>query len=75
MRLAGRGEFTWNWQDRALLRVYRWLHNVANFPAEGDDTWQPFVVNYYYETNFPTETVSQHGKNVSPACWTHQVIP
>ena len=69
------GYDVWSWEDQALLRAYNWLHNKANFPAEGDDTWQPFIVNHYYETNFPTVSISRHGKNVAPTCWTHQAIP
>jgi hypothetical protein len=69
--LSRRGYDVWNWQDRALLRVYRWLHEVAGFPAEGDDTWQIHLVNRVYGTSFPTRSPSQPGKNVGWTDWTH----
>ncbi len=61
----------WNWEDMALLRAFQWLHEQADFPAEGDDTWQPFIVNYYYHKNFPAPEVSRAGKNIGWTCWTH----
>ena len=66
------GYDVWNWESRAILRAYVWLHEQAKFPAEGDDTWQPFVVNKAYGTSFPAPTVSRAGKNVGWTCWTHQ---
>ena len=61
----------WNWQDRALLRAFRWLHQVADFPAEGDDTWQPHLVNYYYGSEFPAPVPARPGKNIGWTDWTH----
>ncbi len=65
------GYDVWNWEDRALLRIFTWLHNVADYPSTGDDTWEAFIINYFYGTDFPTPTASWSGKNVSRACWTH----
>lgn len=70
--LSRAGYDVWNWEDKALLRAFTWLHDVADFPAEGDDLWQPFIVNHYYGTNFPTPATSRSGKNVARTCWTHQ---
>jgi hypothetical protein len=64
-----------DWENQALLRAYRWLHEQANFPAEGDDTWQPYLVNALYQTNFPTTPPSQPGKNVGYTDWTHTPLP
>jgi hypothetical protein len=64
---AGYEPFTW--ENRALLRVYSWLHEQAGFQAEGDDTWQPHVANYFYGTNFPAPTPSRPGKNVGWTDW------
>jgi hypothetical protein len=33
----------WGWEDRALLRASRWLHDVNRFPAANDDTWLPHL--------------------------------
>jgi hypothetical protein len=60
-----------NWQDRAILRAYRWLHEQANYPAEGDDTWQPHVVNYFYGTSFPAPVPSRPGKSFGWADWVY----
>ncbi|MBI9020365.1 MAG: alginate lyase family protein, partial [Verrucomicrobia bacterium] len=70
--LSRAGYDVWNWEDKALLRAFTWLHDVADFPAEGDDLWQPFIVNHYYGTDFPTPATSRSGKNVARTCWTHQ---
>jgi hypothetical protein len=59
------------WEDRALLRAAQWLHDQALFPAEGDDTWQPHVLNYYYGTYFPAPSPARAGKNVGWTDWTH----
>lgn len=61
----------WEWQDRALLRAFIWLHEQANYPAVGDDGWQPHVINYYYGTDFPAPTPAKPGKNVGWTDWTH----
>jgi|GEM_PF-6539980 len=61
----------WAWQDRALLRAFVWLHEQADYPAEGDDGWQPYVINYYYGTDFPAPTPAKPGKNVGWTDWTH----
>jgi hypothetical protein len=64
------GYDVWNWEDRALFRAVRWLHEEANFPAEGDDSWQPHVVNHFYGTDFPAPVPSRSGKNVGFTDWT-----
>jgi hypothetical protein len=61
----------WDWEDQALLRAVRWLHDVADFPAEGDDTWLPYIVNHYYGTSFPAPTPARYGKNIGWTDWTH----
>lgn len=59
------------WQDRALLRAFEWLHREARFPAEGDDTWQLYLVNEYYGTAFPAPRPARPGKAVGWTDWTH----
>ena len=44
------GYDTWAWEDQALQRAVKWLHKECNYPAAGDDTWQPHVVNHFYGT-------------------------
>jgi hypothetical protein len=65
------GYDVWNWQDRALLRAYRWLHDQAEFPAVGDDQWQPWLVNHVYGSDFPVVAPAQPGKIVGWTDWTH----
>ena len=69
--LSRAGYDVWAWEDKALLRAFRWLHDVADYPAEGDDTWQPHVINYYYDTKLPAPVPSNPGKNVGWTDWTH----
>ena len=57
-------------QDRALLRAFRWLHDQADYPADGDDTWQPHVINHYYGTDFPAQVPASPGKGVGWTDWT-----
>jgi hypothetical protein len=66
------GYDVWNWEDRALLRAVQWLHDVNDYAAEGDDSWQPHVVNHYYGESFAVNVPSRHGKNVGFTDWTHR---
>ncbi len=63
------GYSAWEWEDQAILRAFRWLYDVDDFPAEGDDTWQPWVVNAAYGTNFPAATPTLPGKNMGFTDW------
>jgi hypothetical protein len=69
--LSRQGYDVWNWSDKALLRAVTWLYTQADYPAEGDDSWQPHLVNRVYGTNFPASTPSRPGKNVGWTDWTH----
>lgn len=71
LKRAGYDAFAW--EDRALLRSMKWLYTQANYSAAGDDTWEPFVVNYFYgaDARFPTASTSSPGKNVGWTDWTH----
>ncbi len=61
----------WEWGDRAILRAFEWLHTFAKFPAEGDDTWLPHIVNQVYSKHFPAPIPAQPGKGIGFADWTH----
>jgi hypothetical protein len=65
------GYDSWNWQDRAVYRAFRWLYEVADFPAEGDDTWQVWLVNRAYDVGLPTISPTKPGKNMAFTDWTH----
>ncbi|MDX1415423.1 MAG: alginate lyase family protein [Candidatus Promineifilaceae bacterium] len=60
----------WEWEDQALLRAARFLYNLG-WPAEGDDTWQPWLFNSVYGTAFPSELPARPGKNMGFTDWTH----
>jgi hypothetical protein len=61
----------WEWEDAALLRAITWLHEHADYPAEGDDRWQPWLFNCAYGTQFPAETPASPGKGMGFTDWTH----
>jgi len=67
---AGFPAFTW--EDRAVLRAYRWLQDQAGYPAMGDDEWQMHVVNYFYRANLPAPIPARPGKNMGFTDWTHR---
>jgi len=66
------GYRVWDWEDRAILRAVRWLYNVNGYPAEGDDTWMPHVVNRAYGTSFAVQVPARPGKNFGWTDWTHR---
>ena len=65
------GYNAWAWEDEAMLRAVTWLHEVVNYPAEGDDTWQPWILNRAYDEEFPVQSPTRPGKNMAFADWTH----
>jgi hypothetical protein len=62
---------TFEWEDRALLRAVEWLYDQNAYPAEGDDTWQVYVINRAYGSHFPIAEAARPGKNVGWTDWTH----
>ena len=66
------GYDVFNWSNRALLRAFQWQHSQAGYPAEGDDTWQPHLINFFYGTSFPAPIPARPGKNVGWTDWTHK---
>ena len=61
----------WQWQDQAILRAVTWLYEQNSFPAEGDDEWQPWLVNYVYGTSFLAAMPASPGKGMGWTDWTH----
>jgi hypothetical protein len=70
--LQRRGFDAWEWEQQALRRAVEWLYEQAELPPEGDDTWQPWLVNHAYGTDFSAESPTQPGKNMGWTDWTHQ---
>jgi len=69
--LERQGYPTWEWGDRGIERAFDWLHAEADFPAVGDDTWLPHIVNRAYGRDFPAPIPTQPGKGMGFAEWTH----
>lgn len=59
------------WEDKAILRVYQWLYNQAQFPAEGNHTWQLPLIDYFYSTQYWDGGKTYYGKNMGWTSWTH----
>jgi len=57
--------------DDAILRAYNFMVNTLRWPAEGDDTWQPWLINSMFGTKFPTVTPTRPGKSVGFTDYTH----
>ena len=69
--LSRAGYKVWDWEDRALLRAFQWLHQQANYAPDGDDVWLLPLVDYYYGTNFWNGAPTRPGKNLGWTDWTH----
>jgi hypothetical protein len=72
LQRAGFDAFAWG--DQALLRAVRWLYDTAHYRPVGDDTWIPYVVNYFYGTDFPVPPSTRAGKNIGWTNWTHAKV-
>ncbi len=68
--LTRAGYPAWDWCDKALLRAAKFLYGI-NWPATGDDGWQPWLLNAAYGTTFPTIASASPGKNMGFTAWTH----
>ena len=59
----------WKWGDQALLRAVTWLYRVDRYPAQGDDSWMPWLVDRRYGTDFHGAAPSTPGKNFGFTDW------
>ncbi len=62
----------WKWEDRALLRAFKWLYEQADYPATGDDAWMIYLINRAYAAKFPEKPIVKLGKNLDWTDWTHE---
>ena len=69
------GYAAFDWGDRALLRAFTWLHEEADYPARGDDTWLPHLINAAYDSDFPAPVPTRPGKGMGFSDWTHGPSP
>lgn len=56
--------------DNAVVRSMDILYRIGNTPSS-DDGWIPWLVNYYWGTNYPTSTSVGPGKGMGYTEWTH----
>lgn len=70
--LQRQGLISNTYQDSAMVRAYNWLYFVNQNPASSDDTWQPWIANKIYGTNYKTSSPSNPGKIMGWTDWTHQ---
>lgn len=71
--LNRQGYDVWGWQDRALPRAARFVHDLdvayGGWWAKGDDVWQPWLINHAYGTSYPTLPVTVVGKTFGWSDW------
>lgn len=67
LRVAGYD--AWNWSDRALLRAVKFLYGRVRWAAEGDDTWQPWLIDRRYGTSYRSKPPARSGKNFGYTDW------
>ena len=68
--LSRAGYPAWQWEEQALLRAVRFLYDIE-WPAQGDDQWQPWLINAAYGADFPADSPARPGKNMGWTDWTH----
>lgn len=67
--LTRAGYPAWDWGHKALLRAVTWLYRVDRYPAQGDDSWLPWLVDRRYGTHFHDSAPSTPGKNFGFTDW------
>ena len=67
LRVAGYD--AWDWSDRALLRATRFLYGRLGWVAEGDDEWQPWLIDRRYGTAYRGPAPARTGKNFGYTDW------
>jgi hypothetical protein len=71
--LHNAGYDVWSWGDRALLRAFRWLYDQAGFHAQGDDAWEPHLINFFTAAELPAGIPARPGKIAGWTDWTHRM--
>jgi len=57
------------WENKAIRRAADFLYDRVGWVPEGDDTWQPWVLNHAYGTNRPASSPARAGKNIGFTDW------
>ncbi len=66
------GYAAWTWEDAAILRAVRWLVDEADYPADGDDRWQPFLIDARYGTSYAGAPPKTFGKSFGFTDWLYR---
>jgi hypothetical protein len=61
----------WDWSDAAIWRAARWLIEVNDYIAVGDDEFILPMLDRSYGTSWWDGTGVAHGKSISFTDWTH----
>jgi len=69
--LTRAGYPAWTWQNRALLRAAQFLYSRAGWPADSNDDWQPWLLDYRYGATFARTSPTHVGKNFAWTDWLH----
>ncbi len=64
------GYDAWSWEDRALLRATAFLYRIG-WAADGDDMWQPWLIDYRYGTRYRVSAPHKVGKNFGWTEWVY----
>ncbi len=67
--LTQAGYPAWTWQSSALRRATTFLYNRAGWLPDGDDRWQPWLINHAYGSGFGESSPTSPGKNFGFADW------
>ncbi|HEY3523819.1 MAG TPA: alginate lyase family protein, partial [Candidatus Limnocylindrales bacterium] len=67
--LSVAGYDTWHWSNDALARAVRFLYRQVDAPAEGDDEWEPWIVDAEYGTSYHASAPAGVGKNFGFTDW------
>ena len=62
------GHDAFGWQSQAVRRASDFLYDRTGWAPDGDDAWQPWVINHVYGTNRPTAPATI-GKNMAFTDW------
>jgi hypothetical protein len=67
--LNRQGYDAWNWSNQAIKRAFIWETNVNQFPASGDDAWEPWLINKFYGLKLAAKAGAGPGKGFGYADW------
>ncbi len=69
----------WTASDSAVRRSVSFLYDHADFPAEGDDRFLPYLIDAGLGTSYANGVEAQTGKSLGYTDWTHapgvQTVP